>query len=284
MSMRRNERVEGRCCWPERVGSGGTKLTFETGSRLHHLSPPLHCQQRPTHVATPLEARVGREIASHPETTTKSAASYPTAYTAQRWHQHAPTFVYNPITTMTPGSDSEYDPDDNADNNSNRGDQEAGPSSSSFAPYKSFPKATYASVEYPSTVSQPAALLRLVSQEDINEVFNAPLSEQKSLEIRYGNMERNGIPVRGARVPSQKLLLKITRRRRRRRPAPGDEDGDDTGTRGEGKERLRDGAEEGIFTSEVVGAISQTVRFRGKRTPPSDQELTGSYDGLSLYS
>jgi len=180
-------------------------------------------------------------------------------------HHPAQPLVYNLATTMTPGSDSEYDPEGvNADNTSNRGDQEAGESTSSFAPYKSFPKAAYASIEYPSTVSQPSALLRLVSQEDINEVFNAPLSEQKSLEIRYGNMERNGIPVRGARVPSQKLLLKITRRRRRRREEPMEEDGDDGEGSEKGKEKPREGAEEGIFTSEVVGPISQTVRFRGK--------------------
>jgi general transcription factor 3C polypeptide 5 (transcription factor C subunit 1) len=153
----------------------------------------------------------------------------------------------------SPGSSgSEYNPDE--------GKQPTpGPSSAAYAPFRSFSKATYASVEYPSTVSHPAAILRLVSQEDIDECFNAPSTATPQLEIRYGSTERAGIPVRGARVPSQKLLLKLTRRRRRRYE---DEDGE--GEDGSRPEQTRQGAEEGIVTSEVVGPITQTVRFRGE--------------------
>ncbi|KAK1924864.1 RNA polymerase III transcription factor IIIC subunit-domain-containing protein [Papiliotrema laurentii] len=129
--------------------------------------------------------------------------------------------------------------------------------STSYAPYKSIPKAAFASIEYPSTVSHPAAILRLVNQEDINECFNAPSNEPAILEMRLGSMHRSGVPIRGSRVQSQKLLLKLTRRRRRR-----PEDADETGGPPKGKERERDGAEMGVFTSEVVGPIPHTVRFR----------------------
>jgi general transcription factor 3C polypeptide 5 (transcription factor C subunit 1) len=133
--------------------------------------------------------------------------------------------------------------------------------STSYAPYKSIPKAAFASIEYPSTVSHPAAILRLVNQEDINECFNAPSNEPAILEMRLGSMHRSGVPIRGSRVQSQKLLLKLTRRRRRR-----PEDADETGGPPKGKERERDGAEMGVFTSEVVGPIPHTVRFRGEPT------------------
>jgi general transcription factor 3C polypeptide 5 (transcription factor C subunit 1) len=58
------------------------------------------------------------------------------------------------------------------------------------------------------------------------------------------------VPVRGLRAPSQKLLLKITRRRKRVR------EGDDNP-----KER---DVGEGVFTSEVVGPVTNTVRFRSE--------------------
>ena len=151
-------------------------------------------------------------------------------------------------------SGSEYEPQESEQ-------PTAGPSTPSFAPSRSFPKAAYASVEYPSTVSHPAAILRLVSQEDIDECFNAHPAANSQLEVRFGNSDRAGVPVRGARVSSQKLLLKLTRRRRRRYE---DDEGDDEDglTKAEGS---RAGAEEGIFTSEIVGPITQTVRFRGEQ-------------------
>lgn len=137
-------------------------------------------------------------------------------------------------------------------------DDDAHPeASTSYAPYKPIPKMAYSSVEYPSTVSHPSAILRLISQEDINECFNKPMNNPALLEVRFGGLDRpSAIPIRGNRMPSQKLLLKVTKRRRRK-------GGEETvGQTDKGKEPERPGSEEGIFVSEVVGPISQTVRFR----------------------
>lgn len=126
----------------------------------------------------------------------------------------------------------------------------AGPSS---APHRHLPKQAFSSVEYPGPVSHPSALLKVVSQEDINECFNATYSPAAPpvLEMRYRMEDYAAVPVRGLRAPSQKLLLKITRRRKRAR-----EGGDD-----KGKEKDSD---EGVFTSEVVGPVTNTVRFRSE--------------------
>lgn len=173
-------------------------------------------------------------------------------------------------------SDSEYSPGE-------QDQPESGPSAPSYASFRSFPKAAYASVEYPSTVSHPAAILRLVTQEDIDECFNAPPTESPQLEMRYGNMDRAGVPVRGTRVPSQKLLLKLTRRRRRRYEAEDDEGDEGNNLKGQGGIRM--GAEEGIFTSEVVGPITQTVRFRGEEQHwTAGHNVDSSYGRLPLYT
>ena len=139
--------------------------------------------------------------------------------------------------------------------------------STSYAPYPPNPRAGYASVEYPSTVSHPSAILRLVSQEDINECFNTAINKPTMLEIKFGGSDRSGVPIRGNRVPSQKLLLKISRRRRRREQDEG------MGTEDAEKGPVRPGAEEGIFTSEIVGPIPQTVRFRCMLTVIGSQTL-----------
>ena len=125
---------------------------------------------------------------------------------------------------------------------------------SSTAPTKTYPKQSYASIEYPGPVSQAEAILKVVSQSDISECFNSTGTtiEQKTLEMRYKEGDLYANPVRGLRVPSQKLLLKVTKRRRRARDQGGVE---------KGKER--DGAGEGVFTAEIMGPLTQTVRFRG---------------------
>lgn len=117
--------------------------------------------------------------------------------------------------------------------------------SSSKAPYHPFPRAVFTSVEYPGPVSHPSALLKVVSQGDINECFNKhDPKEQQSLEIRYrGLQDRQSVPVRGLKVPSQKILLKVVKRRRKAR---------------------RGQEPQGVFTAEIVGTIAHTVRFRGK--------------------
>jgi general transcription factor 3C polypeptide 5 (transcription factor C subunit 1) len=56
------------------------------------------------------------------------------------------------------------------------------------------------------------------------------------LEVHY-RKDKMGAPVRGYRVSSQKLLVKVVKRKRK-----------------DGKG--------GVFTTEVIGPINQTVRFR----------------------
>ncbi|WVQ70039.1 uncharacterized protein L199_008263 [Kwoniella botswanensis] len=114
---------------------------------------------------------------------------------------------------------------------------------SSKAPFKYLPKHVFGSIEYPGPVSHPSSILKVIHQQDINECFNATSTStgKPVLEMRYRGLEDSTYenPVRGHRIPSQKLLLKITKRRRK------------------GKSR-----DEGVFTSEVLGSIPQTVRFR----------------------
>ena len=63
-------------------------------------------------------------------------------------------------------------------------------------------------------------------------------------------------------MPAQKLVLKVTKRKRRSRDTNGmDEDGD-AGASRKGKER--EGAEMGVFTAEIVGPLTQTIRFKCK--------------------
>jgi general transcription factor 3C polypeptide 5 (transcription factor C subunit 1) len=118
----------------------------------------------------------------------------------------------------------------------------AGPSRSTqkrlanIAPHRHFPKTAYGSIEYPGPVSAPSAILQLTSQEEINTCFNATANDNALLEINY-RADKTGGPARGYRVPTQKLLVKVVKRRRK-------------------------GGEGGVFTSEVVGPVSQTVRFR----------------------
>lgn len=118
----------------------------------------------------------------------------------------------------------------------------AGPSRSpqkrqpSIAPHRHLPKAAYGSIEYPGPVSAPTAILQLTSQEEINACFNATSSDNPLLEMNY-RADGTGTPVRGYRVPSQKMLVKVVKRKRK-------------------------GGEGGVFTSEIVGPVNQTVRFR----------------------
>jgi hypothetical protein len=107
-----------------------------------------------------------------------------------------------------------------------------------IAPHRHLPKTAFGSIEYPGPVSHAAAVLDLASQEDVDSCFNAPAKENPLLELhlRKDNM---GVPIKGYRIPSQKLLVKVVKRKKK----------DGTG---------------GIFTSEVVGPITQTVRYRCK--------------------
>ncbi|WRT67213.1 uncharacterized protein IL334_004179 [Kwoniella shivajii] len=142
------------------------------------------------------------------------------------------------------------------------GNHQPGQGESSKAPYRHLPKYAFTSIEYPGPISHPSSILKVVSQEDINECFNANVNaggngntnassnwggnngngnsnNRPLLEMRYRGNDESGGPVRGHRIPTQKLLLRIVKRRKK------------------GKEK-----DEGVFTSEVLGSIPQTVRFR----------------------
>ena len=156
----------------------------------------------------------------------------------------------------------------------------------SIAPFRYYPKQALVSVEYPGPVSHPSALLKVITQNSINECFNAPIAEQRILEMSYKRDDRNGVPVKGMRVPSQKLLLKICKKRRKRTDAM-DIDGD-APRGGKGKTRDMSGVE-GVFTAEIVGPLTQTVRFRGPRATFCrplliDGLSIGSYGRLALHS
>jgi general transcription factor 3C polypeptide 5 (transcription factor C subunit 1) len=88
-------------------------------------------------------------------------------------------------------------------------------------------------------------ILHVVTQADVDACFNAPMSEARLLEMKYRPMERASIPVRGSRVATQKVMVKVVRKRRK-------------------KGRSGEGEDEGVFTANIVGSIPQTVRFRCK--------------------
>jgi hypothetical protein len=105
-----------------------------------------------------------------------------------------------------------------------------------LATYRHLPKTAYGSIEYPGPVSHASAITDLTSQDDIDTCFNAPSGDNSLLEVHY-RKDKMGAPVRGYRVSSQKLLVKVVKRKRK-----------------DGKG--------GVFTTEVIGPINQTVRFR----------------------
>lgn len=116
------------------------------------------------------------------------------------------------------------------------------------APHRHLPRATFGSIEYPGPVSHHSALLKVVHQDDIDECFNAPATQkpQPQLELNYRPHDRSSIPVRGHRVSTAKMLVRVKRRRRR--------DAEDSDAEAE---------DQGVFTADVVGTIPHTVRFRG---------------------
>lgn len=105
-----------------------------------------------------------------------------------------------------------------------------------IAPHRHLPKTAYGAIEYLGPVSHAGAILDLASQEEIDGCFNAPARENPLLELHL-RKDKKGVPVKGYRIPTQKLLVKVVKRKRK-----------------DGKG--------GIFTSEVVGPVTQTVRYR----------------------
>lgn len=137
------------------------------------------------------------------------------------------------------------------------------PMHASPAPLHRLPKQPYTAIEYPGPVSHPAAILACASQDDINTCFNAPPASPAALELRFRG-DAPGPPLRGYRIPSQKLLLKVARRRRR-----------PTATAA--------AAEQGVFTAEMVGTVNHTVRFVCKLPAQSTQvSLVADENAMSI--
>ncbi|ORX39968.1 RNA polymerase III transcription factor IIIC subunit-domain-containing protein [Kockovaella imperatae] len=133
----------------------------------------------------------------------------------------------------------------------------------SVAPFHTYPKQPFASIEYLGPVSHPSAILKIITQEDINTCLNSTEKtvEARSIDMRYKPGDLYAIPVKGLKVPSQKLLLKVVRKKRR--PQERDtEHGARTTTSPSRKGKQREGTENGIFTAEVVGPLTQTIRFK----------------------
>lgn len=114
------------------------------------------------------------------------------------------------------------------------------------ARWRPLPRTTYRSIEYPGPMQRPGQILQVVTQTDVDECFNAPMSEFRQLEMKYRPQERSSIPVRGSRVASQKVLVKVVKKRKRARGGVA--------------------SDEGVFTANIVGSIPQTVRFRCRST------------------
>lgn len=116
---------------------------------------------------------------------------------------------------------------------------------------KPLPRATYRSIEYPGPVAYPDLIHTVIRPLDIEECFNANIADARQLEMRYRGAgpeaERSAVPVRGTRVASQKMLVKLTKRRKKALPGQTQPPGG-----------------EGVFTVDVIGSIPQTVRFRCK--------------------
>lgn len=151
-------------------------------------------------------------------------------------------------------------------------------SSGPRAPYRSIPRATFAAVEYPGSVSHPSALLKVITQDNINECFNTPWAKESAvLEMSYRMDDKSSVPVRGLRAPSAKLLLRI-KRRRRKRDESSDEEQEEAEVpgqgQGQGKGKGKEG-DQGVFTADIVGAVTQTVRFRR-------ESLCGALSGSML--
>ncbi|CAK9787278.1 hypothetical protein CC85DRAFT_284365 [Cutaneotrichosporon oleaginosum] len=144
-------------------------------------------------------------------------------------------------------SDDEYIPPSD-----HSGDEAPGPSMVA-ARIRPLPRTTFRSVEYPGPMQRADQIMRHINQEDIDDTFNAPMSDMRQLELRYRPENRAAVPVRGNRVASQKVLVKITKRRRK------------------GK------VDQGVFTADVMGNIPQTVRFRSmadyQYTPAADSSV-----------
>lgn len=106
------------------------------------------------------------------------------------------------------------------------------------------------SIEYPGYVraaSAPTAIQNLGGQSQVDNVFKRNTSRSEALielSLRPGNPFAHPIP--GSVVSTNNILLKVVKRKRKR-----------------GVDHHRDGAI-GEYTTQVVGVIPKTVRFRSR--------------------
>ena len=117
-----------------------------------------------------------------------------------------------------------------------------------------FPLQTFTAIEYPGPVSTSAhsveaALDAVGGLKHLSATLAAEEPFKRVVELQLGHGIDRIHPIQGEIVPTQNLVLKITKRRKKRANA------------GEASVVLP-GANKGGYTAEVVGVVDKTVRFR----------------------
>ena len=117
-----------------------------------------------------------------------------------------------------------------------------------------FPLQTFTAIEYPGPVSTSAhsveaALDAVGGLKHLSATLAAEEPFKRVVELQLGHGIDRLHPIQGEIVPTQNLVLKITKRRKKRANA------------GEASVVLP-GANKGGYTAEVVGVVDKTVRFR----------------------
>lgn len=125
------------------------------------------------------------------------------------------------------------------------------------APERLLPQIPFYSIEYPGYVrstSVPLAISNLGGQSILNNAFRRTASKTDTLlELKLRPGQPFAHPVPGDVVATNNILLKVVKKRRKRRA-----DGD-----------MNDGAI-GEYTTEAVGIIPKTARFRSDCLLPLD--------------
>jgi general transcription factor 3C polypeptide 5 (transcription factor C subunit 1) len=124
--------------------------------------------------------------------------------------------------------------------------------SADVAPERHLPTTHLYSVEYPGYVretSVPYAVQTLGGYLSLEAAFRRNASKQDALlELNLRPENPFSHPVPGDVVPTNNIVLKVVKRKRRRLNAAGEED------------------IVGEYTTEAVGIVPKTVRFRSKLT------------------
>jgi len=128
-----------------------------------------------------------------------------------------------------------------------------------------YPLPVFTSIEFPGPVSTSAgsveaALDAVGGLQHLNRTLASEEAIKRLVELQLGDSDSkiDGIhPVQGEIIPTQNLIIKITKRRRKGAAAA------ENVLRGEASVVLP-GAKKGSYTAEVVGLVTKTVRFRSK--------------------